>query len=154
MNKYIIFLVLAFSLNIPAQSQDSSEETAVKAVIQKMFDAMRAGDSSALLTVFHKDVVMLTTYFDKEGKSKMHQGELQKFADAVGTPHEEIWDEKIWSYEIKIDANMATAWTEYTFYLGEKLSHCGVNAFTLFNSEVGWKIIHLIDTRRRTECQE
>ncbi|HOD10564.1 MAG TPA: nuclear transport factor 2 family protein, partial [Flavobacterium sp.] len=40
-------------------------------------------------------------------------------------------------------------WTPYEFYVNEKLSHSGVNAFTLFKENEKWKIIHLIDTRRK-----
>ena len=63
------------------------------------------------------------------------------------------YDEKIWSYDIRIDGLLATAWTDYTFYLGEKLLHCGVNAFQLFKSDEGWKVIHITDTRSREGCQ-
>ena len=33
--------------------------------------------------------------------------------------------------------------------INEKLSHSGVNAFTLFKEKDSWKIIYLIDTRRK-----
>jgi hypothetical protein len=46
---------------------------------------------------------------------------------------------------------MANAWTSYEFYINGKLSHKGVNSFTLFkeSEDLGWKIVHLIDTRRK-----
>jgi hypothetical protein len=47
---------------------------------------------------------------------------------------------------------MATAWTPYKFYLDKTFSHCGVNAFQLFKSENGWKIISILDTRRKEPC--
>lgn len=49
---------------------------------------------------------------------------------------------------------LATAWTPYAFYLGGGLSHCGVNAFQLFNGKDGWSIIRITDTRRREGCEE
>jgi SnoaL-like domain len=55
--------------------------------------------------------------------------------------------------EIKIDANMAMAWTPYKFYIGENFSHCGVNLFTLVKLEQDWKIVNIIDTRRRQGCE-
>ncbi|MBX2840799.1 MAG: hypothetical protein KTR26_03455 [Flammeovirgaceae bacterium] len=70
----------------------------------------------------------------------------------MGTPHDKIFDEKILSYDIKIDGHFATAWTEYKFYLGQEFSHCGVNAFHLFKSEEGWKITQITDTRRKEDC--
>jgi hypothetical protein len=47
---------------------------------------------------------------------------------------------------------MAAIWTEYSFYLGDKFSHCGVNSFQLFKDETGWKIIYIVDTRRKEGC--
>jgi hypothetical protein len=78
---------------------------------------------------------------------------IGEFVEAVGTPHDDVWDERIWRQDVQVDGNLASAWTEYTFFLGEKMSHCGVNAFQLFRSETGWKIIQLTDTRRRIDCQ-
>ena len=57
--------------------------------------------------------------------------------------------EKIISFSIQVDGAMAHAWTPYEFYINEKLIHKGVNAFTLFKEDNSWKIIHLIDTRRK-----
>jgi hypothetical protein len=56
------------------------------------------------------------------------------------------------SYDIKIDDNMAIAWTPYEFYITDKFSHCGVNVFTLIKTEQGWKIAGIIDTRRKEKC--
>ncbi len=57
--------------------------------------------------------------------------------------------EKILSYTIQIDGTMAHVWAPYEFYLNDKLSHSGVNTFTLFKEKDSWKIIYLIDTRRK-----
>ena len=130
------------------------EKQAVIKVIQTMFDGMRAGDSTMVRSAFYKNATMLSTFRNRQQQPKIHKGDLEKFLVAVGTPHEEVWDERIKSYEVKIDATLATAWTEYAFYLGDKFSHCGVNAFHLFKSEEGWKIFHLADTRRKSSCEE
>jgi hypothetical protein len=44
---------------------------------------------------------------------------------------------------------MAHVWAPYEFYINDKLSHTGVNTFTLFKEKDIWKIIYLIDTRRK-----
>ena len=36
-----------------------------------------------------------------------------------------------------------------SFGLMDNFSHCGVNSFQLFNDNGQWKIIYLIDTRRK-----
>jgi hypothetical protein len=56
-------------------------------------------------------------------------------------------------YNIQIDGAMANAWTSYEFWVNGSFSHCGVNSFQLFKDEGAWKIIYLIDTRRKEGCQ-
>ena len=51
------------------------------------------------------------------------------------TPHKEVWDERIVDYKIEIDENLAQVWAPYEFYLDDKFSHCGVNAFQLIKNK-------------------
>jgi hypothetical protein len=150
MKKLLLLSFLLLSFNIFAQSNE--EEKAVQAVIEKMFDAMRSGDSTSLRNVFHPSARLMSTYY-KDGASKIHEGSIDRFVASVGTPHDEIFDEKIWSYDIRIDGNLASVWTEYSFYLGKNLRHCGVNAFHLFKSDEGWVITQITDTRRKENCK-
>jgi hypothetical protein len=71
----------------------------------------------------------------------------------VGTPYSEAWDERIEFNDIKIDGPMASIWMPYQFYRGENFSDCGVNSFQLYKAEKGWKIIYLVDTRRKKNCK-
>jgi len=155
LNSVFFTFLFAITFHSFVQGQSSSvEEQAVKTNIQKLFDGMRAGDSSMVSAVFHPEIRMQTV-MEKDGKTILHNGSAEKFLNAVGTPHEIVWDERIMSYEIKVDADMATAWTEYAFYAGEKFSHCGVNAFQFFkDDEKGWLITQIIDTRRKENCKK
>ncbi len=49
---------------------------------------------------------------------------------------------------------MANVWAPYEFYLNNDFSHCGVNYFQLFFDGIQWKIIYLIDTRRKQGCKK
>jgi len=59
------------------------------------------------------------------------------------------FQEKILNYSIQFDGAMAHVWAPYEFYLNDKLRHSGVNTFTLYKEKDSWKIIYLIDTRRK-----
>lgn len=152
-----LFFIGLFSIffHVPAVGQTLTlEEQAIKKSIENLFDGMRAGDSSTVSAVFHPEIRMQTVMLE-DGKTILHTGSAEKFLKAVGTPHEIIWDERIMAYEIKVDGAMATAWTEYAFYAGEKFSHCGVNAFQFFkDDEQGWLITQIIDTRRKYNCKK
>lgn len=86
----------------------------------------------------------------KTGKPQLETEEsINSFVKSIGTPHKEIYDERLLSWDIKIDGNLALVWTPYEFWLGDKLLHCGVDTYVLFKGETGWKITHLADTRRK-----
>lgn len=153
--KYLL-LILSITCSILLHAQSDStltKEQAVIHTIQTLFDGMRAGDSTTLRAALHPNAHLQSSYTNKAGNPVLSTGSIDKWVSSVGTPHEEIYDEKIWSYKIRIDDNLASAWTDYTFYVGEKLSHCGVNAFHLVQTNEGWKISHITDTRRKTNCQ-
>ncbi len=147
-NLFLLFLLLPLS----ASGQTDEEISAVKAPIQSLFDGMRAGDSSMVRRAFLPGARLQTAHLSRDGQPQLSEGSLEDFLKAVGSPHEKTFNEQIWSYDIRIDGLLATAWTEYTFFLGGQLSHCGVNAFQLFRTAEGWKISHIADTRRREGC--
>lgn len=149
MRNVFVFLLLIISLNLAAQQ----DKVAILQPIKSMFDGMRAGDSLMVKNSFVPNPSMSSTFIDKDGKKQFRQGNIERFLNAIGTPHDEIWDEQIFSYRVEQDGTLATVWTDYTFYLGNKMSHCGVNAFQMVDTEEGWKILNITDTRRKENCK-
>lgn len=130
----------------------SSEEEFVKSAINKLFEGMKNGDSAMVKAVFADNAILQTISGKQEGAPALVSGSLQQFLRAVGTPHTDVWDERITFERIMVDGALASVWTPYRFYLNEKFSHCGVNSFQLMKSPAGWKIIYLVDTRRKEGC--
>lgn len=152
-----LLLILSFSILIPVSQNlyaQQNEPDAVKAVINHLFDGMRESDSSKVAAAFTGDAVMQTIGQNQEGEAIINTGNLDGFLHAVGSPKEELWDEKISSYNVNIDGNLASVWTPYQFYRSGEFSHCGVNSFQLIKKEEGWKIFHIVDTRRQDDCVE
>ena len=125
----------------------------VMEVVTMLFDGMREADSAKVHSSFRDNVTLYTSFTAKDGKPVLHEGKLMDFLNAVGTPHDIVWDEPIWDYSVHVDGNLANVWTQYAFYAGENFSHCGVDAFMLNKDENGWKIFHLTDTRKRQGCE-
>lgn len=151
----ICFSVLLSMVLFPMQgkAQQSEDEKMIIKAIQQMFNGMRAGDSTMISAVFVRDARMGTAAKNREGKVALREGSLNRFLTQIATPHDQVYDEKIWSYEVRIDGPLAYVWTDYSFYLGEKLSHCGYNVFELVKFEEGWKITSIVDTRRKENCK-
>ncbi len=136
---------------IPSSRGTPAEEAAVLAVTERLFDAMRSGDSTAARSVFYPEATMASVSL-RDGMPAVQRGTVDRFVQAIGTPHDAVWNEVIWNPEVRIDGDLATAWMDYAFYAGETFSHCGVDAFQLVRTPQGWKIFHLADTRRPEPC--
>ncbi|MCY2686888.1 nuclear transport factor 2 family protein [Salinimicrobium sp. TH3] len=146
-----IFLLIATVII----AQDSLEEDKVQKVVETFFEGFHARDSTLMKSVFHEDPVIQTIGRSKNGQTVLVKEELQQVLKGiVSIPLETDFKEVLHDYVIKIDGEMANAWTSYSFYMDDTFSHCGVNSFQLLKVEGEWKIIYLIDTRRKEGCKE
>lgn len=148
----LITVLLAIAVT-PVQAQSAADaEEEVLQVVDRLFDGMRTGDSTAVRAVFDDGARIQSIGMQDEGPV-LRNGSVDRFVEAVGRPHDAVWDERIWDPEVLVDGPLATAWTPYAFYLGDTFSHCGVNAIHLVRRADGWKIFHLVDTRREEGCE-
>lgn len=147
----VVLVALAIGLN-QAKAQTNVEEESIKKTINLLFEGMRNADTSMISKAFAAKSTLETIARTKDGKFKVVTENTADFIKSMVGPHKVKLDERIEFTKILVDANLASVWTNYKFYLGDKFSHCGVNSFQLFKSETGWKIIYLIDTRRKDAC--
>lgn len=137
----------------PAARCQANPEKDVMAVVRRLFDGMRAGDSAMARSAFDAMAELITvTAPDSTGVHRVRVTPVDQFLAAIGRPHTEVWDERIWDTEVRVDEGLASVWTKYAFYRGDQFSHCGVDAFQLALRPDGWKIIHVEDTQRTANC--
>ncbi|WP_310396354.1 nuclear transport factor 2 family protein [Hymenobacter sp.] len=149
----VLFALLVILAATDAHAQTAAAQTAdVKKTITAFFEGMRQGDSTAVRRTLAPGAVFHTIAI-KAGVTKVAPENPLDFLKAVGSPHPKVWDERITFASILVDANLASVWTPYEFYFGGTFSHCGYNSFQLVKLADGWKIAHVIDTRRKEKCQ-
>ena len=148
----IVCLLLGVALRAEAQST-AVETQAIKQTITTFFAGMRHGDSTMVRHTLAPGAIF-HGFGGKPGEAPTLEIEnINGFLKAVGTPHPQIWDERVIFERVFIDANLASVWAPYEFYLGSKFSHCGYDSFQLVKLADGWKIAHVIDTRRKENCK-
>lgn len=151
---FLIFMISAFQVAYAQKKvAKNADKEAIIAVIKKLFDGMRAQDSSMISPLFYPGATLSSALYDKDGKPQWRNDDIQGFINFVGTKSKDYYDERLYNYDVKIDGLLATAWTEYSFFLNKTLSHCGYDVFMLFKTADGWKITSIADTRRKTDCK-
>ena len=146
MKKIVSFILLsAFILPVHAQKAEDS----VKAVINKLFAAMKSSDAKSLQECFADSAILQTI----TASGKVRNEEVSVFARSIATLPKDSADERIAFDVVKVEDALAVAWTPYQFYYAGKFSLCGVDSFQLVRTNGVWKIQYLVDTRRRTGCK-
>lgn len=147
-----LFALAAWLLVAPlaaAQPADLPAADEVRAAVARLFDGMRARDTSAVRALMHPTARLQSVARQGDGYV-VQGGPVDGFVAALGAS-DVVWDERVDDVEVRVDGGLATAWMAYRFYAGETFSHCGVNAVQLVRAAAGWQIVQIIDTRR-TAC--
>lgn len=147
-----LLAVLALLIGaVPARAQDA-DRAAVLATVQKVFDAMRTRDTSLLRQAFDSSA-RLAGVSTRGGPATVRLTAPASFGVAIASaPAGDVWNERIYDPEVRIDGDVAQVWAYYTFHRNKTFSHCGVDAFMLLKVGSEWKITQLADSRRTTGC--
>ncbi len=143
MRHLFIFLFFGFSVSISAQEKE------IKQSISVFFEGLQSADTLKIQSVCHKEM-KLQSIMEKNTIGNLSFETNEEFYKSIASIPKNIKiEERILSYKIQIDGSMAQVWTPYEFYINNKLSHFGTNSFTLLLENNIWKIVHIIDTRRK-----
>lgn len=156
MRRYRLLLLLLISFtfcNAYGQDNRDADSIAVMRIIQDVFDGMRAGDSSMISKHLLNGVIMHSVAVGKDGATHVStDSHPEAWLKAVGTPKPQVLDERTLNYKLNLTKGLATVWMDYAFFIDDQFSHCGVNSFQLIKSMGNWKIIYIIDTRKKEDC--
>ena len=124
----------------------AQERSRPMGAVERFFTAFHAKDSLGMQEVMHPKAQLLRAAV-RNNQSVVVENNIEKFIRAVATRNAfPTWEEQLGEPVVLQDQNLATVWVPFRFYLGGKLSHCGVNAFTLVKVGTSWKILSLMDT--------
>ena len=124
-----------------------------KVALKPFFKGIHKGDTLILSTVLHEECQLRSVLSDSEDKTIIRNETMTNFKKSIASkPVSRIYEERILNYDIKIDGNMAVAYTPYLFYLYDQFLYCGVNVFVLVYKQDFWQILSITDTRRKENC--
>ena len=149
---------LVFGLLVPASSHAQEEDVLdpgaeAVAVVQGLFDAMRASDSSAVSALWAEGAASLGSSFTTPEGPAISFTARDAFISLVGGAEPGSLDEQFVVREVIVNDNLVTVVTPYEFYFNGEFSHCGVDVFVIARTGDDWKIVGLTDTRRRGGCE-
>ena len=118
-------------------------------MVQTFIEAFQTKDTLKVKALCDETMILKSINENAKGATLSNEKPQAFFKSIACIPAEVKFQEKILSYSIQVDGNMAHVWTSYEFYVNGKSSYKGVNAFTPFKKDNIWKIVRLIDTWRK-----
>ncbi len=149
----ILLTIITALLFLDGNAQTNSQEE--KLILQKVnqfFQALEKQD-----TILLKSIAILdgqTTSIRSQNDSLLiriatYKDRMKSFVN----PQSVIY-EKMLSAEIKIHGRIAMAWVPYTLSINQQFNHCGIDVFTFFKTNEGWKIVSLDYSVEPSVCME
>ena len=140
-------ILLGFLLFITGSLYSQNQE--VKNVIETFFQGFHAKDSVVMQSVCSDKLILQSVISNTKGTKLINESPRDFYHSIATIPVATPFEEKLLDYTVQVDGAMAHVWTPYEFFINGKFSHRGVNAFTMYKENENWKIVYIIDTRRK-----
>jgi len=116
------------------------------AVVHQLLDGWREADSAKVTATWAPQFRLFTLRQEGDGK-RLDEDTPERLSKSMAGLKPGDWDVRLGDAVLHQDATgIATLWAPYTFYMSGKKSHCGVESFTLYRLNDGWKIVQFADT--------
>lgn len=145
-----LFTTLALASAIAAQKTD--DKAATLAVVNKLFDEMAAANAAGILATGTPENQLVAVRKLKDGKSRVDVIGGEAFTKFFTKPG--AIKEVMYAPNVEVSGDWAMVWGRYVFFVGDNISHCGINQFNLVRTDAGWKIANGASTIDPGDCTE
>jgi hypothetical protein len=154
MKNSILLLVLVAIASLPVIAQKNDDKAAVLAVVNKLFDEMAAANPQGIIDLHTGPESQLAGIRKlKDGKMRLDMIGRDAFSKFF-TDKSAVIKETMYDPKVVVDGDWAMVWGRYVFWVGGKVSHCGIDQFNLARTESGWKIANGASTIDQAACNE
>lgn len=139
---FVLLLLLSASAQSARAQAIDADGKAVIAVADSVLAALTSGDNGALarLTL---DSAVVGGVGVRDGVERLS---LRGWALYINRTGPSTFTERGFDPTVRVQDRLAQVWMPYDLYIGDKWSHCGVDAFTMMKSEGHWRVASLIYT--------
>jgi ketosteroid isomerase-like protein len=146
----LLLAVAVFSQTPKSEEKNDPAKEAI-AVVNKLFDAMRAKDAEAMRSCFSAEGQLAATQ-RREGKPSVRVFNGEAFAKVIVETKGGL-KERMYKPEAIVSGDLVLVRGRYGFYVDERFSHCGTNSFHLMRMADGWKIVNAASTIELESCE-
>lgn len=153
MKAVIFFLFATLICVLPATGQMPAEKAAPLAVVEKLFAEMAAANPAGILALGIPENHLVAIRKLRDGSSRVEVISGEAFSKMF-TNKEANLREEMYAPQVEVEGDYAMVYGRYVFFVGERLSHCGVNQFNLVKIAGVWKIANGASTIDPGACTD
>ncbi|MDM7921805.1 MAG: hypothetical protein QUS14_05855 [Pyrinomonadaceae bacterium] len=146
----LLFSVAAFG---QTAANPEADKKAALGVVTQLFTEMAAANPPGILALGTPENQLVAIRKMRDGKTKVEVISGDAFSKMF-TNKEVLLREEMYAPQVEVEGDYAMVYGRYVFFVGDKLSHCGVNQFNLVRVDGTWKIANGASTIDPTACNE
>ena len=151
--KKIVFVSLFLCCSqLWAQQTENDDRTKIIGIVNHFFEALEKKDTALYASLVMRNAQIWVT----RKVNDTLRTPMRSFAEDIDRlpSYKETLHEKAIGYEVSMHNNIAVVWVPYTFHYNDRLSHCGIDVFTLLKTDKGWKIVSTAYSVEPDACAE
>ena len=153
MKRILLIIMIVTLSSVAAFAQGAAEDKkAVLGVVNELFTQMRAANAAGILATGTPENQLVGIRKTKEGKTRIDVINADAFSKFF--TKKDAVEELMYEQNVALDGDWAMVWGRYVFFVGDKVSHCGINQFNLVRTDAGWKIANGASTMNPSDCTE
>lgn len=141
-------LALLTLMVLPSSAQ--TDEDAVLAVAQQVFDGINTGNGDLIRSAMLPDAFLVAT-MTRDGEPFANVTKASDFASQVESSSD-TYHERMFETTVHIQEGVALIWATYDFHFNGAFSHCGIDTFSLVRTVDGWKVASITYTVEPEGC--
>ncbi len=135
------------AINVQTRETHTAPRREVLGAVDSLFDAMAKHDVEAS----RKLIVPGASFVVVKPDGAVAMEHDTDYLDSLAR-HKDAFRERIWNAQVTVQGDIAQVWAPYDFHLDGKLSHCGIDSFSMVRTPEGWRIAGVSYTLRKVGC--
>lgn len=144
--------ILAFAPSI-ALASDKGDEEAALAAANRFLATLSSKDAEAYAAATIPQGRGTGTEIRPDGSRVFFSYTFEQLVKALPTAIPDGAVEALVDPMVRVDGDIAMVWSDYTFTIDGKLSHCGTDHFDLIRRDGEWLVFNLTWTTRHDGCE-
>jgi hypothetical protein len=153
MKTTLIPALIALVISTASFAQKPDDKAAALGVVNQLFFEMASANPAGIAALAAPDNRLAAIRKQKDGTTKLDSIDGAKFA-SLFADKSKVMKEEMYDPHVEVSGDWAMVWGRYVFWVGEQLSHCGINQFNLVRIDGTWKIANGASTIDRDDCTE